>query len=66
MEREQTIDNSLIDRIQDGIAPADIDPMEATPEPDKLPPGADPEETDPTKGIPEGVEATPDDTKEGD
>ena len=66
MEQEQTIDNSLIDRIQDDIAPADIDPMEPSPEPDKLPPGAEPEVTDPTKGIPEGGEATPDDTKEGD
>ena len=61
MEQEQTIDNSLIDRIQDGIAPADIDPMEPTPELDKLPPGAEPEATDPTKGIPEIGEATPDD-----
>ena len=50
---EQTIDNSLIDRIQDGITPAEIDPMEPTPEPDKLPPGVGPEVTDPTKGIPE-------------
>ena len=58
---EQTIDNSLIDRIQDDIPPADIDPMEPTPELDKLPPGAEPEATDPTKGIPEIGEATPDD-----
>ena len=63
---EQTIDNSLIDRISGNVAPADADPTEPTLEHDKLPPGAEPEETDPTKGIPDGGEATPDDMKGGD
>lgn len=50
---EQNIDNSLIDRIEDGIIPADIDPEEPTPEAEKEAPGAEPEDIDPTKGTPD-------------
>ena len=51
---EQNIDNSLIDRIEDGIAPVDVDPAIPTPEAEGEAPGAEPEATDPTKGMPEG------------
>ena len=45
----ENIDNSLIDRIEGGVAPADVDPFVGNPNTDEKAPGAEPTETDPTR-----------------
>lgn len=56
---EQIIDNSLIDRVEDGFAEVDIDPRAAIPTAEENAPGKDPESTDPQMGSEEALFDTP-------
>lgn len=56
---EQIIDNSLIDRVEDGFAEADIDPRADIPTPEENAPGKDPESTDPQMTGKEAAFETP-------
>ena len=56
---EQIIDNSLIDRVEDGFAEIDINPEAGIPTADEDAPGKDPESTDPQMACDEDKFKTP-------
>ena len=63
---EQTIDNSLVDRVDGNLPESDVDPTQDSPDHDtQVLPGANPEETDPTVASPEMEIVSPSDMEGG-
>ena len=56
---EQIIDNSLIDRVEDGFTEVEIDPEASIPTAEEEAPGKDPESTDPQMDSEEALFDTP-------
>ena len=56
---EQIIDNSLIDRVEDGFTEVEIDPRASIPSAEEEAPGKDPESTDPQMACDEDKFKTP-------